>query len=199
MSSSFKLNLGKWLLFISIHQCFTQVRRDVVSAIDVAPNSVPSGNCSVKGIRSFAININDLPNWFLRLEFTSVEKTFELTTVSLEWKYETPYFNENATLFGMCISDEVLNFISKVFRTPLVIVKDKSSHLVYLNYIHWKANLWKFELNWSSKLRDNSGKIGKASSCAAYFWYPLLKWAVLTQAWIIFGNFFVVSFWKIIS
>ncbi|XP_071798499.1 uncharacterized protein [Asterias amurensis] len=76
------------------------VCRDAVSVIDVAPNSVPSGNCSVKGIRSFAININDRPNWFLRLEFTSVEKTFELTTVILEWKYETPYFNENATCIG---------------------------------------------------------------------------------------------------
>ena len=36
---------------------------------------------------------------------------------------------------------------------PLVIVKDQSSLLVYLN-MHKTTNLWQFELNRSSKLRD---------------------------------------------
>ena len=40
--------------------------------------------------------------------------------------------------------------------TLLVIVKDKSSQLVYLNIMHEITNLWKFELNRSSKLRDNN-------------------------------------------
>ena len=39
--------------------------------------------------------------------------------------------------------------------TLLVIVKDQSSHLVYLNIMHKITNLWKFELDWSSELRDN--------------------------------------------
>ena len=34
------------------------------------------------------------------------------------------------------------------------IVKEQSSNLVYLN-MHKITNLWKFEPNWSSKLRDN--------------------------------------------
>ena len=38
----------------------------------------------------------------------------------------------------------------------LVIVKDQSSHLMYLNIFTKWVNLWKFELNWSSKLRDNN-------------------------------------------
>ena len=37
----------------------------------------------------------------------------------------------------------------------MVIVKDQSSHLVYLNIMHKITNLWNFELNWSSKLKDN--------------------------------------------
>ena len=37
----------------------------------------------------------------------------------------------------------------------LVIVKDQSSHLVYL-YMHKITNLWKFYFNWSSKLPDNN-------------------------------------------
>ena len=37
----------------------------------------------------------------------------------------------------------------------MVIVKDQSSHLVYLN-MHKITNLWKFELISSSKLRDNN-------------------------------------------
>ena len=45
-----------------------------------------------------------------------------------------------------------LRFTSK---TLLVIVKYQSSHFVYLN-MHTIINLWKFELNWSSKLWDNN-------------------------------------------
>ena len=41
---------------------------------------------------------------------------------------------------------------------PLVIVKDQSSHLVYLNICINKTKLWKFELNWLSRLRDNNGR-----------------------------------------
>ena len=37
----------------------------------------------------------------------------------------------------------------------MVIVKDQSSHLVYLDKT---TNLWKFELNWSSELRDNNDR-----------------------------------------
>ena len=40
--------------------------------------------------------------------------------------------------------------------TLLAIVKDQSSHLMYLNIMHTITNLWKFELNRSSKLRDNN-------------------------------------------
>ena len=35
------------------------------------------------------------------------------------------------------------------------IVKDQSSHLLYLNVMHKITTLWKFQLNRSSKLRDN--------------------------------------------
>ena len=41
--------------------------------------------------------------------------------------------------------------------TRLVIVKDQSAHLVS-KHTHKKTNLWKFELNRSSKLRDNNGR-----------------------------------------
>ena len=40
--------------------------------------------------------------------------------------------------------------------TLLLIVKDQSSHFVYLNiWLHKITNLWKFELDWSSELRNN--------------------------------------------
>ena len=39
----------------------------------------------------------------------------------------------------------------------LVIVKDQSSHLVGVSQrMHKITNLWKYELNWSSKLQDNN-------------------------------------------
>ena len=41
-------------------------------------------------------------------------------------------------------------------RTLLVTVKDQSYHFVYLNIMHKITNLYKFELNRSSKLRDNN-------------------------------------------
>ena len=34
----------------------------------------------------------------------------------------------------------------------------QSSHFVYLYSMHNITNLWKLELSWSSKLRDNSGR-----------------------------------------
>ena len=41
--------------------------------------------------------------------------------------------------------------------TLLVIVKDQSFYVVYQHYKK-NNNLWKFELNWSCKLRGNNGR-----------------------------------------
>ena len=47
----------------------------------------------------------------------------------------------------------------------LVIVKDQSSHLLFLN-IYIITNLWKFELNWLSKVRDNNERKNILVLCA---------------------------------
>ena len=67
----------------------------------------------------------------------------------------------------------------KIVLLILVKVRDQSSHLVYLNIIHKITNLWKFVLNWSSKLRDNNGRKNStllARSCVlSHAWFRDLK------------------------
>ena len=47
------------------------------------------------------------------------------------------------------------------------LAKDQSSRLVYLNSfcMHKITNLWKFELNWSSKLQDHNERNTLVTSC----------------------------------
>ena len=69
------------------------------------------------------------------------------------------------TPWGTYLEKSELNVISqsvkhclhlKTLDTKLAIVKDQSSHMVYLN-MHKITNLWKLEINLLSKLRDNNG------------------------------------------
>ena len=57
----------------------------------------------------------------------------------------------------------------------MVIFKDQSSHLLYLNIMHKITNLWKCELNRLSKLRGNTERRKKAL---------VTRSCVLSHAWL---------------
>ena len=56
------------------------------------------------------------------------------------------------------MAEKIIIIIIIIIITPLVIVKDQSSHLVYPN-MHKITNLWKFWLNWSSNLQEHTERI----------------------------------------
>ena len=66
-------------------------------------------------------------------------------------------------------------FLSIEHWTPsVIIVIDQSSHMVYLNKCTQKTNLWKSELNWSAKFRENN--IGRENTLVALI-------CVFSDAW----------------
>ena len=87
-----------------------------------------------------------------------------------EWSEEAPrcltQLELSITQLGLPISDRVwierklsrsnILSICKIMDTLLVIVKDQS--LAVSQHMHKITNLWKYELNRSSKLRDINGK-----------------------------------------
>ena len=63
----------------------------------------------------------------------------------------------------------------------LLIVEDQFSHEVYLNItIHKITNLWKFEFNWSSNLRDNNERI-KKKPCHMKWCFQMLDFGTSTS------------------
>ena len=62
----------------------------------------------------------------------------------------------------------------KVLDTFGLVVEDQYFHSAYPNLMHKTTNLWKFGLNWSSKLQENNGKsIDAQINLCAFRWLKM--------------------------
>ncbi|XP_038050645.1 lysosome-associated membrane glycoprotein 1-like [Patiria miniata] len=80
--------------YLQVMITYKKTDGEVATTSVVFPDtSVPTGNCTDNS-RYFSLAYPAHDDWHLRLDFNVEEKMYEMTSLTLQWKYEEPFFSD---------------------------------------------------------------------------------------------------------